>query len=58
MDILYYWKNIESDLKSGKIGHFRSDREKLEVFKAGPDQQDGSAARAARRGQGMAREAA
>ena len=38
MDILYYWKNIESDLKSGKIGHFRSDREKLETFKAGyPD---------------------
>lgn len=38
MDILYYWKNFESDLKSGKIGHFRSDREKLETFKAGyPD---------------------
>jgi hypothetical protein len=38
MDILYYWKNIESDLKSGKIGHFRSDKEKLETFKAGyPD---------------------
>ena len=38
MDILYYWKDIESDLKSGKVGHFRSDREKLETFKAGyPD---------------------
>ena len=38
MDILYYWKSIDSDLKSGKIGHFRSDREKLESFKAGyPD---------------------
>jgi hypothetical protein len=38
MDILYYWKNIESDLKSGKIGYFRSDKEKLEIFKAGyPD---------------------
>jgi hypothetical protein len=38
MDILYYWKNIDSDLKSGKIGHFRSDKEKLETFKAGyPD---------------------
>jgi len=38
MDILYYWKNIESDLKSGKIGHFKSDKEKLEAFKAGyPD---------------------
>jgi len=38
MDILYYWKNIESDLKSGKIGHFRSDKEKLVTFKAGyPD---------------------
>jgi hypothetical protein len=38
MDILYYWKSIESDLKNGKIGHFRSDREKLETFRAGyPD---------------------
>ena len=38
MDILYYWKNIENDLKSGKIGHVRSDKEKLETFKAGyPD---------------------
>ena len=38
MDILYYWKSIESDLKSGKIGHLRSDREKMETFKAGyPD---------------------
>jgi hypothetical protein len=38
MDILYYWKSIESDLKSGKIGHIRADREKLESFKAGyPD---------------------
>ena len=38
MDILYYWKNIESDLKSGKIGNIRLDRDKLETFKAGyPD---------------------
>ena len=38
MDILYYWKSIESDLKSGKVGYFRSDKEKLETFKAGyPD---------------------
>jgi hypothetical protein len=38
MDILYYWKDIESDLKSGRIGHFRSDKGKLELFKAGyPD---------------------
>jgi hypothetical protein len=38
MDILYYWKSMESDLTSGKIGHFRSDKEKLEAFKAGyPD---------------------
>ena len=38
MDILYYWKNIDNDLKSGKIGYFRSDKEKLETFKAGyPD---------------------
>lgn len=38
MDILYYWKSIESDLKAGKLGHLRSDRDKLESFKAGhPD---------------------
>jgi hypothetical protein len=38
MDILYYWKDMESDLQSGKIGHFRSDKSKLESFKAGyPD---------------------
>jgi hypothetical protein len=38
MDILYYWKNMESDLKSGRIGYFRSDKEKLQTFKAGyPD---------------------
>jgi hypothetical protein len=38
MDVLYYWKNIESDLKNGKIGHLRADREKAETFKGGyPD---------------------
>ena len=38
MDILHYWKDIESDLKTGKIGNFRSDKSKLETFKAGyPD---------------------
>ncbi len=38
MDILYYWKNIESDLNNGKVGHFISDKAKLEIFKAGfPD---------------------
>jgi hypothetical protein len=38
MDVLYYWKNIEADIKTGKIGHLRADREKFEAFKAGyPD---------------------
>jgi hypothetical protein len=38
MDILYYWKDIEGDLRNGKIGYFRSDKSKLETFKAGyPD---------------------
>jgi hypothetical protein len=38
MDILYYWKDIESDLKNGRIGYFKSDKSKLENFKAGyPD---------------------
>jgi len=38
MDILYYWKSIDSDLRNGRIGHIRSDREKLDGFKAGyPD---------------------
>lgn len=38
MDIVYYWKSMESDLGSGSIGHIRSDRGKLEAFRAGyPD---------------------
>jgi hypothetical protein len=38
MDVLYYWKNMEDDLKNGRIGRFRSDKEKLEVLKGGfPD---------------------
>lgn len=38
MDALYYWKDIESDLNSGRIGRFRSDKRKLETLKAGyPD---------------------
>lgn len=38
MDILYYWKSIESDLKTGKVGHLKSDKDRMESFKAGfPD---------------------
>ena len=38
MDIVYYWKNMDKDLKSGQIGRFRSDKVKLEILKAGyPD---------------------
>ncbi len=29
MDLFYYWKDIASDLKSGRIGWFQSNREKL-----------------------------
>lgn len=38
MDVLYYWKNIEDDLKAGRIGWFRSDNKNLAVLQAGcPD---------------------
>ena len=26
MDILYYWKSIDSDLKSGKIEHLKAEK--------------------------------
>jgi hypothetical protein len=35
MDVLYYWKKIEADLKNGFIGHFKSDKEKLQTLKDG-----------------------
>lgn len=30
MDVLYYWKDYESDLREGRIGYFRSAIDKLE----------------------------
>jgi hypothetical protein len=30
MDVLYYWKDYESDLRDGRIGCFRSAKDKLE----------------------------
>lgn len=30
MDVLYYWKDHESDLREGRIGYFRSAKDKLE----------------------------
>lgn len=30
MDVLYYWKDCESDLRDGRIGYFRSAKDKLE----------------------------
>lgn len=38
MDVLYYWKDITPDLKAGRIGRFRSDKDKLQELSAGyPD---------------------
>lgn len=34
MDVFYYWKDIESDLKAGRLGYFRSSRAKLAEFQA------------------------
>lgn len=33
MDIFYYWKNHEEDLKAGRIGWLKSDRKKLGMLK-------------------------
>lgn len=30
MDVLYYWKDYESDLREGRIGYFRSAKDRLE----------------------------
>jgi hypothetical protein len=38
MDVFYYWKNHEADLKAGRIGHFKSTVDKLKEFNDGfPD---------------------
>jgi hypothetical protein len=29
MDVFYYWKNHEADVKAGRIGHFKSTADKL-----------------------------
>lgn len=34
MDVLYYWKDINKDLKAGRIGWFRSYKDKLADFQA------------------------
>ena len=38
MDVLYYWKDYESDLREGRIGYFRSAKDKLdELRQRSPD---------------------
>jgi hypothetical protein len=38
MDVIYYWKNHQADVKAGRIGHFKSTADKLSSFAAGfPD---------------------
>lgn len=38
MDVLYYWKDYESDLREGRIGYFRSAKDKLdELQQRSPD---------------------
>lgn len=38
MDVFYYWKNHEADLKAGRVGHFRSTAGKLKELADGfPD---------------------
>ncbi len=38
MDVFYYWKNYEADLKAGRIGYFKSTAEKLAELASGfPD---------------------
>lgn len=34
MDVLYYWKDINADIKAGRIGWFRSTQERLSEFEA------------------------
>src|SRR4051794_20343322 len=38
MDVLYHWKDIGPDLKAGRVGWFRSNKDKLAEFEEGhPD---------------------
>jgi hypothetical protein len=38
MDVFFYWKNVEADLKEGRLGRFRSTNDKLDTLRAGsPD---------------------
>ena len=38
MDVLYYWKEYESDIRQGRIGYFRSAKDKLnELQQRSPD---------------------
>ncbi|MES2784614.1 MAG: hypothetical protein V4684_04065 [Pseudomonadota bacterium] len=34
MDVLYYWKDIDADIKAGRIGWFRSTQDNLSEFEA------------------------
>ncbi|WP_313302024.1 hypothetical protein [Diaphorobacter sp.] len=34
MDVFYYWKNIDQDIKEGRIGWFQSGKEELNKLKA------------------------
>jgi len=34
MDVLYYWKDINADIKAGRMGWFRSTQERLAEFEA------------------------
>lgn len=39
MDVLYYWKDYESDIRQGRIGYFRSAKDKLdELQQRSPDE--------------------
>lgn len=33
MDVLYYWKDYESDIRQGRIGYFRSAKDKLDELR-------------------------
>jgi hypothetical protein len=35
MDVFFYWKDIREDLKAGRTGRFRSNKDKLDDLKAG-----------------------
>lgn len=38
MDVLYYWKDHEADIKAGRLGRFKSSADKLKEFSEGyPD---------------------